>query len=70
MKLKEIIEISKQKIIEAHNAFYAGQPDVAKSCLVEAHNLLQLVSPKPDITELADNDETMLSFIEHMKRII
>jgi len=44
MELKEVIEISRQKIIEAHNAFYAGHPDVAKSYLVEAHNFLRLVT--------------------------
>lgn len=82
MELKEIIEISRQKIIEAHNAFYAGHPDVAKSYLVETHNLLQLVSPEPDITELPDVETPLeglrdqehaaqdsLNFTQHMNRI-
>jgi len=67
MELKEVIEILRQKIIEAHNAFYAGHPDVAKSYLVEAHNFLQLVSPEPDITELADT-ETPLEGLRDQER--
>ena len=67
MNLKQIIEISRQKIIEAHNAFYAGHPDVAKSYLIETHNLLQLVSPEPDITEPADT-ETPLEGLKDQER--
>ena len=73
MELKKIIEISRQKIIDAHNAFYAGNPKFAKSCLIEAHNVLQAVSPEPDITEPADTGtpsaQDSLSFTEHMNRI-
>ena len=59
MELKKIIEISRQKIIETHNAFYAGHPEVAKSYLVETYNLLCKyfrVLSEHDITELVDTE--------------
>ena len=33
MELKEIIEISRQKIIETHNAFFGDHPEVAEKYL-------------------------------------
>ncbi|HUU17604.1 MAG TPA: hypothetical protein VMW72_10680 [Sedimentisphaerales bacterium] len=59
MELKKIIEISRQKIIETHNAFYAGHPEVAKSYLVETYNLLYKyfrVLSEHDITKLVDTE--------------
>lgn len=82
MELKEAIEIIRQKIIEALTAITAEHYDVAKNCLAETHNFLQVVSPEPDVTKLADTETPLeglrdqeravqdsLNFTEHVKRI-
>lgn len=69
MELKEAIEITRQKIIEALTAITAERYDVAKNCLAETHNLLQAVSPEPDINELADV-ETPLEGLRDQERAV
>ena len=67
MELKEAIEITRQKIIEALTAITAEDYDVAKNCLTETHNFLQAVSPEHDITELVDT-ETPLEGLRDQER--
>lgn len=80
MELKEAIEITRQKIIEALTAITAKNYDAAKNCLTKTHNFLQAVSPEHhDITDLADTETPLESlrdqehysagFTGHIRRI-
>ena len=69
MELRKIIEISRLKIIETHNAFYAGHPEVAENYLVEAHDFLHKYFKLPsDVTDLADT-ETPLEGLRDQERV-
>ena len=69
MELKKLVDNSRTKIIEAHNAFYAEHHDVAENCLVETHNFLHEYFKMPLEVPVLAETETPLWGLKDQERV-